>query len=72
MTRATSARRRSPPQRAAGPAERLAPFVIRGGGIARQGNPVVGGGIVTSGTHSPCLGLGIGMAYVPSRASPSG
>jgi aminomethyltransferase len=58
-------------QRAAGPAERLVPFVISGGGIARQGNPVVGGGVVTSGTHSPCLGVGIGMAYVPSeRAHP--
>jgi aminomethyltransferase len=58
-------------QRATGPAERLVPFVISGGGIARQGNPVVGGGVVTSGTHSPCLGVGIGMAYVPSeRAHP--
>jgi aminomethyltransferase len=58
-------------QRAAGPAERLVPFVISGGGIARQGNPVVGGGIVTSGTHSPCLGVGIGLAYVRSeRAHP--
>jgi aminomethyltransferase len=58
-------------QRATGPAERLVPFVISGGGIARQGNPVVGGGVVTSGTHSPCLGVGIGMAYVPrERAHP--
>ena len=29
-----------------------------GPGIARQGNPVVGGGEVTSGTLSPCLGVG--------------
>jgi aminomethyltransferase len=57
--------------RAAGPAERLVPFVIDGPGIARQGNPVVGGGEVTSGTMSPCLGAGIGMAYVPvDRAEP--
>jgi aminomethyltransferase len=57
--------------RGAGPAQRLVPFVISSGGIARQGNPVVGGGVVTSGTHSPCLGVGIGMAYVPSaRAHP--
>ncbi|HEY4429124.1 MAG TPA: glycine cleavage system aminomethyltransferase GcvT [Solirubrobacteraceae bacterium] len=59
-------------QRAAGPAERLAAFVIDGPGIARQGNPVVGGGEVTSGTLSPCLGSGIGMAYVPSASAASG
>ncbi|MGB2710796.1 MAG: glycine cleavage system aminomethyltransferase GcvT [Conexibacter sp.] len=57
--------------RGAGPRERLVPFVIDGPGIARQGNPVVGGGEVTSGTLSPCLGVGIGMAYVPAeRAAP--
>ncbi|HET8754492.1 MAG TPA: glycine cleavage T C-terminal barrel domain-containing protein, partial [Solirubrobacteraceae bacterium] len=51
--------------REAGPAETLAPFKMTGPGIARQGNPVRGGGEVTSGTMSPCLGIGIGMAYVP-------
>jgi glycine cleavage system T protein (aminomethyltransferase) len=57
--------------RSAGPAEKLVPFVLTGPGIARQGNPVVGGGEVTSGTLSPCLEVGIGMAYVPSaRAQP--
>jgi aminomethyltransferase len=57
--------------REAGPAERLVPFVVEGPGIARQGNPVVGGGEVTSGTMSPSLGVGIGMAYVPAeRAEP--
>ena len=57
--------------RASGPAQRLIPFVIDGPGIARQGNPVVGGGEVTSGSFSPCLGRGIGMAYVPrERAQP--
>jgi aminomethyltransferase len=49
-----------------GPAERLVAFEIDGPGIARQGNPVLGGGEVTSGTLSPCLKTGIGMAYVPS------
>lgn len=54
-----------------GPAERLVPFVIDGPGIARPGNPVVGGGEVTSGTFSPCLERGIGMAYVGAeRAEP--
>jgi aminomethyltransferase len=58
--------------RSAGPAERLIPFVIRDGGIARQGNPVAGGGVVTSGTQSPCLGVGIGMAYVPTERAATG
>jgi aminomethyltransferase len=52
--------------REAGPQETLVPFKMTGQGIARQGNPVKGGGEVTSGTMSPCLGIGIGMAYVPS------
>lgn len=52
--------------RARGPVERLVPFVLTGPGIARQGNPVVGGGVVTSGTLSPCLDIGIGMAYLPA------
>ncbi len=54
-----------------GPLEKLIAFTIEGPGIARQGNPVVGGGEVTSGTLSPSLGVGIGMAYVPAaRAEP--
>jgi aminomethyltransferase len=57
--------------RAEGPRERLAAFVVQGAGIARQGNPIAGGGEVTSGTFSPCLQRGIGMAYVPAeRAAP--
>lgn len=57
--------------RSGGPSQKLAAFVIDGPGIARQGNPVVGGGEVTSGTFSPCLERGIGMAYVsPERAEP--
>ena len=54
-----------------GTPEKLVPFLIEGPGIARQGNPVLGGGEVTSGTFSPCLERGIGMAYVSSaRAAP--
>ena len=51
-----------------GTAEKLAPFRIDGAGIPRQGNPVLAGGepagVVTSGTFSPSLEVGIGMAYV--------
>jgi len=58
--------------RAAGPKETLVAFAIDGPGIARQGNPVIGGGVVTSGTLSPCLQRGIGMAYVPAGRSAVG
>jgi aminomethyltransferase len=51
--------------RADRPEEKLAPFVMTGPGIARQGNEVVGGGVVTSGTLSPSMEVGIGMAYLP-------
>ncbi len=54
--------------RAEGTAERLAPFLIEGDGIPRDGNPVLAtgetAGVVTSGTFSPSLGRGAGMAYV--------
>ena len=57
--------------RESGPAQKLVAFAIEGPGIARAGNEVRGGGVVTSGTHSPCLERGIGMAYVPAeRAAP--
>jgi aminomethyltransferase len=58
--------------RAEGPQERLCAFVIDGPGIARPGNPVAGGGVVTSGTFSPCLERGIGMAYLPAQRAASG
>jgi aminomethyltransferase len=56
--------------RAAGTAEKLAPFALTEKGIPRQGNAVLApsdgaeAGVVTSGTLSPCLDRGIGMAYV--------
>ena len=65
--------------RAAGPAQKLVPFAIEGPGIARQGNPILpaagepdgSGGVVTSGTYSPSLEQGIGLAYVSAeRAVP--
>jgi aminomethyltransferase len=58
--------------RAQGPAERLVAFRLEGPGIARAGNPVRGGGEVTSGTLSPCLGVGIGLAYVPAERAEAG
>jgi aminomethyltransferase len=58
--------------REAGPAEKLVAFTIEGPGIARQGNQVLGGGEVTSGTLSPCLGVGIGLAYVPAERAAVG
>ncbi|MGH2913097.1 MAG: glycine cleavage system aminomethyltransferase GcvT [Solirubrobacteraceae bacterium] len=58
--------------RAAGPPEKLVAFKLDGPGIARQDNPVVGGGVVTSGTLSPCLDVGIGLAYVPTGRSAVG
>ena len=57
--------------RANGPSEVLVPFVTEQG-IARQGNAVLGGGEVTSGTLSPSLNQGIGMAYVPVDKSEPG
>ncbi|MDX6583101.1 MAG: aminomethyltransferase [Solirubrobacterales bacterium] len=54
--------------RASGTAQKLAPFALTEKGIPRPGNPVLAGGgeagVVTSGTLSPCLERGIGMAYV--------
>ena len=55
-----------------GTAEKLVPFAVEGQGIPRQGNPVIGGGEVTSGTFSPCLERGIGMAYVSSERAAEG
>ena len=54
------------------PRERLVPFAFTGPGIPRQGNPVRPSGVVTSGTLSPCLGVGIGMAYVPAELAEPG
>jgi aminomethyltransferase len=62
--------------RAEGTAERLAPFEIEGAGIPRQGNPVLAdgaeAGVVTSGTLSPSLEVGIGMAYLRSELAEPG
>jgi len=62
--------------RAEGTAQRLVPFEIAGAGIPRQGNPVLAGGeevgVVTSGSYSPSLEIGIGMAYLRSDLAEPG
>jgi glycine cleavage system T protein (aminomethyltransferase) len=62
--------------RAEGTAERLAPFTIEGKGIPRPGNAVLvdgePAGEVTSGTFSPSLEVGIGMAYVSTGLAEPG
>jgi aminomethyltransferase len=55
-----------------GPERRLAPFVMDEKAVPRQGMPVVEGGEVTSGTHSPMLEIGIGMAYIPAELAEPG
>jgi aminomethyltransferase len=54
----------------------LVPFAFTGPGIPRPGNDIVvdgeRAGVVTSGTLSPCLDYGIGMAYVPVASAEPG
>jgi glycine cleavage system T protein (aminomethyltransferase) len=59
-------------QRDAGGHDRLVAFRVEGRGIPRQGMPVVPEGEVTSGTMSPSLKIGIGMAYVPAASAAEG
>jgi aminomethyltransferase len=58
------------------PTQKIVPFAFTGKGIPRQGNPVIVdgevAGEVTSGTLSPCLDIGIGMAYVPVGSTEPG
>jgi aminomethyltransferase len=48
------------------PARRLVAFVMEERAIPRHGMAIEGGGVVTSGSHSPMLDVGIGMGYVPA------
>ncbi len=58
-------------QKEEGTAERLCLFALTEGGIPRPGHAVLSDGEpvgeVTSGTLSPTLGTGIGMAYLPAE-----
>ena len=51
-------------QKEEGPAEKLVAFVMEERAIPRQGMRVAEGGEVTSGSLSPMLNAGIGLAYV--------
>ncbi|MGE5274748.1 MAG: glycine cleavage system aminomethyltransferase GcvT [Verrucomicrobiota bacterium] len=55
-----------------GPNRRLAAFVMEERAVPRQGMPILEGGEVTSGTHSPMLDLGIGMGYVSAELAQPG
>jgi aminomethyltransferase len=55
-----------------GPERRLVAFVMEERAVPRQGMPIVEGGEVTSGTHSPMLDVGIGLGYVPAGLAQPG
>ena len=55
-----------------GPERRLVAFRMIDKAIPRQGMTIAGGGEVTSGSLSPMLDVGIGLAYVPAAAAKPG
>jgi len=55
-----------------GPERKLVPFRMTEKAIPRQGMAVEGGGEVTSGSLSPMLDVGIGLAYVPAAQAKVG
>jgi aminomethyltransferase len=55
-----------------GPARRLVAFVMEERAVPREGMPILEGGEVTSGTHSPMLDRGIGLGYVPAALAEPG
>ena len=59
-------------QKEEGPAEKLVAFVMEDAGIPRGGMAIAEGGVVTSGTLSPMLDVGIGLGYVPAALAEVG
>jgi aminomethyltransferase len=59
-------------QKEDGPREKLVPFVMEEKAIPRQGMAVVEGGEVTSGSLSPMLDRGIGLAFVRAELAEPG
>ncbi len=62
-------------QKVQGVPRKLVGFEMTDRGIARHGYPAAtpaGPGVVTSGTHSPTLGRPIGLALLPTAATPVG
>jgi len=58
--------------KAEGPERKLVAFVMQEKAIPRQGMAIGGGGVVTSGSHSPMLDVGIGMGYVSAETAEPG
>ena len=58
--------------KADGPERKLVAFRMTDRAIPRQGMAVDGGGEVTSGSLSPMLDVGIGLAFVPAGAAAPG
>jgi aminomethyltransferase len=58
--------------KAEGPERKLVAFVMQEKAIPRQGMAIEGGGVVTSGSHSPMLDVGIGMGYVSAETAEPG
>jgi glycine cleavage system T protein (aminomethyltransferase) len=59
-------------QKEQGPDEKLVAFVMKDPGIPRAGMSIAEGGVVTSGTLSPMLDVGIGLGYVPAALAEVG
>jgi aminomethyltransferase len=55
-----------------GPERKLVAFEMQEKAIPRHGMAIDGGGIVTSGSHSPMLDVGIGMGYVSAESGRAG